>query len=55
MNQRAAIVLRYAEDLSTDEIADILGCDTSTVRVHLHRGRKALGLTLREEVDDVVG
>jgi RNA polymerase sigma-70 factor (ECF subfamily) len=55
VNQRAAIVLRYAEDLSTDEIADILGCDTSTVRVHLHRGRKALGLTLREEVDDVVG
>lgn len=56
MNQRAAIVLRYVEDLSTDEIGDILGCDASTVRVHLHRGRKALGIVLREEVeDDVVG
>lgn len=55
MNQRAAIVLRYAEDLSTDDIGDILGCDSSTVRVHLHRGRTALGVTLGEEVEDVVG
>jgi RNA polymerase sigma factor (sigma-70 family) len=30
--QRAVIVLRYYEDLPGDEIAQILGCTTSTVR-----------------------
>lgn len=53
--QRAAIVLRYVEDLPTDEIAELLSCDAATVRVHLHRARKTLGLALREEVEDVVG
>jgi RNA polymerase sigma-70 factor (sigma-E family) len=36
--QRAAIVLRYYEDLSEAEIADILGCAPGTVKSHLHRG-----------------
>jgi RNA polymerase sigma-70 factor (sigma-E family) len=35
--QRAAVVMRYLEDLSDDEIAVVLGCSTSTVRVHIHR------------------
>lgn len=40
--QKAAIVLRYLEDLSDDEIADALGCSIATVRVHIHRGLRRL-------------
>lgn len=44
--QRAAVALFYVEDRTTAEIADILGCSESTARVHLHRGRQALGIAL---------
>lgn len=40
--QRAAIVLRYYEDLPEDEIAELLGCRPNTVRTMIHRGLKAL-------------
>ena len=36
--QRAAIVLRYWEDLSDAEAADVLGCSASTVRSSITRG-----------------
>lgn len=36
--RRAAIVLRYYEDLDDDEIAEILGCRPATVRSLVHRG-----------------
>jgi RNA polymerase sigma-70 factor (sigma-E family) len=36
--QRAAIVLRYWEDLSDAEAADVLGCSASTVRSSVTRG-----------------
>jgi RNA polymerase sigma factor (sigma-70 family) len=41
-NQRAAMALRYLEDRTIEEIAEILECAPSTARVHLHRGRAAL-------------
>lgn len=47
-NQRAVIVLRYYEDRTTEEIGSILGCSVSTVRVHLHRGRRRLATLLGE-------
>ena len=40
--QRAALVLQVEEDLSTAEIASVLGCSEATVRVHLHRAMTAL-------------
>jgi RNA polymerase sigma-70 factor (ECF subfamily) len=40
--QRAALVLQVEEDLSTAEIAAVLGCSEPTVRVHLHRAVAAL-------------
>jgi RNA polymerase sigma-70 factor (sigma-E family) len=40
--QRAVIALRFYEDLSTEQIADILGCRTVTVRTHLARALAAL-------------
>jgi RNA polymerase sigma-70 factor (sigma-E family) len=44
--QRAALVLRYYEDLPDQAIADILGCQVGTVRSAISRG---LG-TLRAEL-----
>lgn len=41
-NQRAAVALRYLEDRSIDEIADVLEIAPSTVRVHLHRAAQSL-------------
>jgi RNA polymerase sigma-70 factor (sigma-E family) len=35
--QRAALVLRYYEDLPDQEIADLLGCAVGTVRSHISR------------------
>lgn len=40
--QRAVIGLRYFADLSDTEIADLLGCQQSTVRVQAARALKAL-------------
>lgn len=39
---RTAIVLRYIEDLSIQEISDILDLPENTVKTHVHRGREAL-------------
>jgi RNA polymerase sigma-70 factor (ECF subfamily) len=44
--QRAAVLLQVQEDLSTSEIAEVLGCSEATVRVHLHRAVAALRGTL---------
>lgn len=40
--QAQAIALHYLEDLSVNEIAEILECAEGTVKVHLHKGRKRL-------------
>ena len=47
--QRSVVVLFYFEDRPMDEIADIVGCSTSTGWVHLHRARKRLATLLSEE------
>jgi len=48
--QRAAVVLRYYEDQSYAQIADILGCTESTARSHVRRA--LLSLRSRLEGDD---
>jgi len=45
--QRAAIVLRFYEDLPDEEIAEILGCRQPTVRTAIFRGLEKL----RQEVE----
>jgi RNA polymerase sigma-70 factor (sigma-E family) len=42
IRQRAAIVLRYYEDLPEAQIADIIGCRPATVRTLVARGLEAL-------------
>jgi RNA polymerase sigma factor (sigma-70 family) len=46
--QAQSVALYYLEDRSAEEIAEILHCSESTVRVHLHRGRLTLEEQLRE-------
>ena len=46
--QRAALVLRYYEDLPDAEIADILGCAVGTVRASISRALATLRANLVE-------
>lgn len=46
--QRAAIVLRYFDDLSEQEIAEVLGCRPGTVKSLLSRSKAKL----KESLDD---
>ncbi len=46
--QRAVIVLRYYEDLSEQEIADVLGCSRGTVKSTAHHAVKSLRAAIGE-------
>jgi len=43
---RAALVLRYQEELEYSEVADVLGVPLGTVKTFLYRGRQALARQL---------
>ncbi len=51
---RVAVVLRYQEEMSPDEIAKLLGQPVATVKSHLQRGlqllRKKAAVTMKEYV-----
>ncbi len=44
-------MLRYCEDLPEAEVARLLGCTVGTVKVHAHRGLRALRALLGGEFD----
>lgn len=44
--QAQAVALHYLEDRPVAAIADVLGISPATVKVHLHRGRAALSVSL---------
>jgi len=50
---RTAILLKYVEDLSYEEIAAILGCSKGTVASRLNRGHQALARRLRHLRQDI--
>ncbi len=45
---RSAVVMRYWNDLSYEEIAQVLSLSTSAVKSRLHRARKALAVAWME-------
>ena len=47
--QAQAVALFYMEEASVAEIAEVMGCTESTVKVHLHHGRLALAQRLKVE------
>lgn len=49
--QRAVFTLRHFEDLSLEEIGQVLQLDTGTVKAHMHRAL----LKLRAELQDLYG
>lgn len=46
--QRAIVVLFYLEDRPMEEVAELVGCSTSTGFVQLHNARKRLAAALGE-------
>ncbi|WP_048601019.1 RNA polymerase sigma factor SigW [Rubeoparvulum massiliense] len=44
---RMVIILRYIDDLSLQEISDVLNLPVSTIKTRIHRGREALRKKLR--------
>lgn len=46
--QRAAVVLRFWEDRTYAEIAEVLGCTEATARSHVHRALARLRIRLAE-------
>jgi len=52
--QRAAIVLRYQEDLSPDEIAVMLRAPVATVKSNLQRGLKLLRIKAQQTLKEYV-
>lgn len=53
--QRAAVVLRYFDDLSTAETAEVLGCSQGTVKTHLSRALATLERLLGQEPSETDG
>ena len=49
--QRAAVALRFYDDLAFAEIATILDCPVSTARSYVHRALERLRLQLKETDD----
>ncbi|GAK04540.1 RNA polymerase sigma factor SigW [Geomicrobium sp. JCM 19037] len=45
---RAAIILKYMEDLSLQEMSEILDLPVGTIKTHVHRGREALRKRLKK-------
>jgi RNA polymerase sigma-70 factor (sigma-E family) len=50
VRQRAVLVLRYFEDLSEAQVADLLGCSVGTVKTHTSRGIRRLRELLGDEL-----
>jgi RNA polymerase sigma-70 factor (ECF subfamily) len=41
-NQRTIFLMKFSEEMSVEEISEILGMGVNTVRTHLHRALKAV-------------
>ena len=52
--QRAVIILRHINGLSTKQVSTILRCSDSTVKTHLHRGLKRMREKVNFLKDEVI-
>ena len=52
--QRAALLLRYYEDRTDAEIAELLGCSTGTVRSHISRALSTLRANHQQAVKEAL-
>lgn len=50
---KSAMALRYYQDLSLQEISEILNIPVATVKTRIHRGREYLRRKLEKEKDDL--
>ena len=50
--QRAVLVLRYLDDLSEEQTADMLGCSVGTVKSQSHKGLAKLRVLYAEDAKD---
>ena len=48
-NQRTAVILRYFHDKTIQEIAEVIDCAESTVRIHLHRAMQKMSNIFKVE------
>ena len=53
--RRAAVVLRYYEDLTERQTAEVLGCSVGAVKALVGRGLRQLRTTLEGDGDDALG
>lgn len=51
VNQRAAFILRYYEEIPVTQIAETLGCTEGAVRTHIRRSLLALRTKLAGKID----
>jgi RNA polymerase sigma-70 factor (ECF subfamily) len=54
-HHRSILVLRDIQDVSTSEVAAMLGVTSNAVKIRLHRARQALGTLLRREFASTSG
>lgn len=48
-NYKKALILQYYNNLTIDEISNVMNCTVSAVKNYLHRGKKSLGEILEED------
>jgi len=51
--QRAAVVMRFYDDLGVQEVATAMGCSTGTVKSQTLEGLRKLRVLLDEDIEDI--
>jgi len=52
VDHRRVLTLRFLEDMTNDEIAEVVGCSPGTIKSRLHYAKHALRRRIKELLDD---